>query len=177
MSNDDCNRVYKLIEDKYYEMKRNFSIAYRKSTGKNFNEDVYHNTLISCSKTIKDSTASDVELMKYIYNAFRINMSREKQYARNKYTTLTDKLPELLVYDNVEYYDIIDSIRKYIISHYDEKTYDECYEWVMNNKSVREIEEEYNDTKLTYKFKKIKNEIIKFFGEDLHYFQRNNIYN
>jgi hypothetical protein len=53
MGNDDYNRVYKLIEDKYYEMKRNFTIAYRKSTGK------------TCEKLMKNA---DFFLKKYKKN-------------------------------------------------------------------------------------------------------------
>lgn len=172
-----CGKYSDLIATKYEVIKTFCKNVYHHSTGENFNEDIFHDTLIKCMETLNDETCKnmdDTSLIKYTYSAYKTNMIREKQYSRTKLTTYTDKLPDVLIYDNIETNDILNNIHNRIVELYDEQTYDEFYDWIFNNKSVKEIETEYNDTKLTYKFKKINTIIKKEFGEDILNLNSNN---
>lgn len=169
MGNDinQTNRIFQIIEEKYDEIKIKFLKSSKNSLNMPFNEDVFHDTIINCSKINWDNNISDNEIINYMYKAYKQNVLRENNYAYNKLSVDIDKLPDIPVNDNFEYQDLIFNIQKYIVDKYGEQTFNQCYDWIVNNKSIREIEEIYQTNNLTYKLKKIKNEVAKKFLNDI----------
>lgn len=169
-NNHLCDKLYYLLQDKYVKIKSQFAIAYKTSTGETLNEDVFHDTLIKCAETLHEKGTNGMteeNLINYLYIAFKTNMLREKIYAYNKNKVNVD-IDETIPYiDNFEYWNMRCEIKKFIIKYFDEKTFEECCEWIIDRKSVTEIEQKYNDKNLYYKFAKIKKLIIKEFGNDL----------
>lgn len=169
----EFGKYYKLMCKNYNIIKNKFSITYRKATGETMDEDVFHDTLIKCAETLNEdimSTMSEESLINYTYIAFKNNMYREKKYARNKYKNNYDSLDNIGNNDNTYYWDMRCMIKDFIIKNFGEKSFEECCQWIIDNKSVKDIEKENNDSKLYYKFKKIKEMVIKEFGEDLYDF-------
>lgn len=164
---NQTNRIFKIIEEKYDEIKIKFLKSSKSSLNMPFNEDVFHDTIINCSKINWDNNISDNDIINYMYKAYKQNVLRENNYAYKKLSIEVDKLPDIPVNDNFEYQDLIFNIQKYIVDKYGEQTFNQCYDWIVNNKSIREIEEIYQTNNLTYKFKKIKNEISKKFLNDI----------
>lgn len=164
---NQTNRIFQIIEEKYDEIKIKFLKSSKNSLNMPFNEDVFHDTIINCSKINWDNNISDNEIINYMYKAYKQNVLRENNYAYNKLSVDIDKLPDIPVNDNFEYQDLIFNIQKYIVDKYGEQTFNQCYDWIVNNKSIREIEEIYQTNNLTYKLKKIKNEVTKKFLNDI----------
>jgi hypothetical protein len=164
---NQTNRIFQIIEEKYDEIKIKFLKSSKNSLNMPFNEDVFHDTIINCSKINWDNNISDNEIINYMYKAYKQNILRENNYAYNKLSVDIDKLPDIPVNDNFEYQDLIFNIQKYIVDKYGEQTFNQCYDWIVNNKSIREIEEIYQTNNLTYKLKKIKNEVAKKFLNDI----------
>lgn len=164
---NQTNRIFQIIEEKYDEIKIKFLKSSKNSLNMPFNEDVFHDTIINCSKINWDNNISDNEIINYMYKAYKQNILRENNYAYNKLSVDIDKLPDIPVNDNFEYQDLIFNIQKYIVDKYGEQTFNQCSDWIVNNKSIREIEEIYQTNNLTYKLKKIKNEVAKKFLNDI----------
>lgn len=169
----EFGKYYRLMCDNYAIIKKKFSISYRNATGEVMDEDVFHDTLIKCAETLNEdvmSTMSDEALINYTYIAFKNNMYREKKYNRNKCKTDIDIDIDNTVcnIDNTYYWDMRCMIKDFIVKHFGEKTFEECCQWIIDNKSVKDIEKDNDDSNLYYKFKKIKELVIKKFGNDLY---------
>lgn len=161
---NDCNKIFTLVESKYDKIKQQFTIAVKKSLKKDFNEDVFHDTILKCSEKEWSEDVTDEDLLNYLFMAYRTNLIREGQYACNKYTVITDDFPDIPlndIEDNYDYYDLIDKIKSYITKQYNAKTFEECYDRVVYGKSIKKLEKEYQDTNLRYKLDKIKKEVKK----------------
>lgn len=161
---NDCNKIFTLVESKYDKIKQQFTIAVKKSLKADFNEDVFHDTILKCSEKEWSEDVTEEDLLNYLFMAYRTNLIREGQYACNKYTVITDDFPDIPLNDieeNYDYYDLIDKIKSYIIKQYNAKTFEECYDRVVYGKSIKKLEKEYQDTNLRYKLDKIKKEVKK----------------
>lgn len=163
----EFGKYYCLIASKYQEIKNNFSIAYKRFSGENLDEDIFHTTLLKCAETINETNMTEQDLLNYTYIALRSNMLREKKYLRNKKCVQCDDEFDKPYQDNQEYWNLRCNLRQFIVDKYDEDTFEQCCEWIIDNDSVKDIEARFNTKGLYYKFKKIKNDIIKHFGNDL----------
>lgn len=75
----------------HYEELRRLLLAYCRNRGEEFDDDLFHQTVINCYDTItkkgKMTDPSPKGMKDYFFKAFKTNMIREKQYARNKNRT------------------------------------------------------------------------------------------
>lgn len=168
----ECGKYYDLIATKYEELKANCSFAYHQATGECLNEDVFHDTLIKCMETLTNETIEQMDekaLMNYTYIAYKTNMFREKQYYRVKNVVpLTTKHDQPTnTYSLSENWDISEKIQNYIIQKFGQELFEQYCAWIIDEKSISEIENTYNTTGLYYKFKKLKESIIKKFGQNI----------
>ena len=85
--------LYKIVADKwmevismrYNEIKEGFTMECRK-TMTNFDEDIFHSTIINCYHTIKAKGLTDLTeqgMKNYLFKAFKMNTKREALYMRN----------------------------------------------------------------------------------------------
>lgn len=87
------NDLYKIVADKwmevislrYNEIKEGFTMECRK-TMTEFNEDIFHSTILNCYNTIKLKGLTDLTeqgMKNYLFRSFKMNTKREALYMRN----------------------------------------------------------------------------------------------
>lgn len=88
-----ANDLYKIVADKwmevisikYNEIKEGFIMECRK-TMTDFNEDIFHSTILNCYNTIKLKGLTDLTeqgMKNYLFRSFKMNTKREALYMRN----------------------------------------------------------------------------------------------
>lgn len=88
-----ANELYKIVADKwmevisvrYNEIKEGFIMECRK-TMTDFDEDIFHSTIINCYNTIKLRGLTDLTeqgMKNYLFRSFKMNTKREALYMRN----------------------------------------------------------------------------------------------
>lgn len=86
----DAKRFIEYIGSHYQEI-RKLLLAYCRNRGEEFNDDIYHQTLLNCYETItrkgQMTDPSPKGMKDYFFKAFKFNIMREKQYARVKNRT------------------------------------------------------------------------------------------
>lgn len=172
----ESGKFYNLFNKKYDAIKRSFSITYKKATGESIDEDIFHDTIIKCGDILTDDKTmemSEKSIIDYTYIAYKHNMLRSKNYIHNKNTVIIDIDETIPDNGSTDYWDMRCEIKDFIVENFGEDTFEECCQWIIDRKSVQEIEAEHNDKCLYYKFKKIKELVIKHFGEDLYDIPRN----
>lgn len=74
-----------VINDNYEYIKKGFRMECRK-TMTDFDEDIFHDTILNCYKSIQTRGLTDLTeqgMKNYLFKAFKINIKRESVYARN----------------------------------------------------------------------------------------------
>lgn len=88
-----ANDLYKIVADKwmeiisikYKEIKEGFIMECRK-TMTDFDEDIFHSTILNCYNTIKLKGLTDLTeqgMKNYLFRSFKMNTKREALYMRN----------------------------------------------------------------------------------------------
>lgn len=88
-----ANELYKIVADKwmevisikYNEIKEGFIMECRK-TMTDFDEDIFHSTILNCYNTIKLKGLTDLTeqgMKNYLFRSFKMNTKREALYMRN----------------------------------------------------------------------------------------------
>lgn len=88
-----ANDLYKIVADKwmevisikYQEIKEGFTMECRK-TMTDFDEDIFHSTILNCYNTIKLKGLTDLTeqgMKNYLFRSFKMNTKREALYMRN----------------------------------------------------------------------------------------------
>mgnify|MGYP003436685915 CR=1 FL=1 len=80
-----ADKWMEVISVKYNEIKDGFTMECRK-TMTNFDEDIFHSTIVNCYNTIKLKGLTDLTeqgMKNYLFRLFKINTQREAQYSRN----------------------------------------------------------------------------------------------
>lgn len=88
-----ASELYKIVADKwmevisvrYNEIKEGFTMECRK-TMTDFDEDIFHSTIINCYNTIKLKGLIDLTeqgMKNYLFRSFKMNTKREALYMRN----------------------------------------------------------------------------------------------
>lgn len=136
----------------------------------NLDEDIFHDTLIKCAATVKVANMTNDQIAKYIFKAYKTNVLREKNYARNRIIIYTDDLPDTRCdIDKSEYVRQRDMVRKFIVDKYGDDIFEAFAQWVIDGKSVAKIERDMNLKSLTYKFGIIRNYIDSNYDKDVLY--------
>lgn len=84
---NDAQLFINTINDNYEEIKQELT-NYCDSVSKTFDEDIFQDTILKCYLLIekqgemKDPSYQGIK--NYLFMSFKINMNREKQYARNQ---------------------------------------------------------------------------------------------
>lgn len=74
-----------VINDNYEYIKQGFRMECRK-TMTDFDEDIFHDTILNCYKSIQTRGLTDLTeqgMKNYLFKAFKINTKRETMYMRN----------------------------------------------------------------------------------------------
>lgn len=145
--NDYVNINYKSL----YKM---LNYEWRKMESIEFNEDIFHETLIKCMDKFNDKKFNENEFKAYITTSFKMNIIREKQYHVNLMKSDTDV--ETLNYFitnnfNCDFHIIMDGIKE----KFGKLNYEKFLDW-LENKTIKEINEKYKCNNTRYLIDKIK---------------------
>ena len=123
--------LYKIVADKwmevislrYNEIKEGFSMECRK-TMTDFDEDIFHSTILNCYNTIKTKGLNDLTeqgMKNYLFRSFKMNTKREALYMRNakRDTNISDS-NAISIYERNGLYEesTEDKIRKQLFNDY-----------------------------------------------------------
>lgn len=130
-----------------------------------FDEDVYHDTLIKCMELLKDKQMEHSEIMSYIVAAFKTNILRDKTYACNKYRANDDveaiKI-ETTARDDIDFNLMLSNVYSKFGKDYHEIFLD----W-LDGMTIKELNEKYNKTNIRYIIERIKEYIKKTFRHEM----------
>lgn len=152
MYTDVLNRY---INSNYKSIKKMLKVEWRKMETSEFDEDIFHDTLIKCMDKFNDKDFIEDEFRAYIVSSFKMNVIRSKQYynvsmkSNDDVETLDSCISNKL---NVDYNIIIRDVREMFGDENCEKFLD----W-LENKSIKEINETYNCNNSRYLIDKIRN--------------------
>ena len=126
-----ASELYKIVADKwmqvisvrYNEIKEGFTMECRKSMT-DFDEDIFHSTIINCYNTIKLKGLTDLTeqgMKNYLFKSFKMNIKREALYMRNaKRDTNISSSDAMSIYEKNGLNEEIteDKIRKQLFNDY-----------------------------------------------------------
>lgn len=161
---DERISISDYISGNYNKLKRFLLHEWHKTHTTDFDEDLFHNTLLNSLKTLNGCSLTEKEMKNYIIAAFKSNTLRESMYYRNcmKSDVETDfsDLGETVEMDDLDYERIMISIQK----TFGEELSTAFGLWVEGH-TMREIEEKLKKTQLTYQIKKIREWVNETYSE------------
>lgn len=151
----DCAFMGQIAEH-YNEIKKTFIIN-AQALKMEFDEDVFHDTLLRCSITYKDDINDFKKIKAYLWVSYKINVLNKKQ--RTKRGENIDELTDFDIIDEVyvpEIDEIYDMVREELTNEFGEQLTNIWFEHVVLNKEYEELEQQYNIHNIHYLFKKIR---------------------
>lgn len=158
------NLLENIVND-FNDIKKSFQLGLLKN-GYSFDEDLFMDVCIKCSNTLKDRNLNKQESIKYLWAAYMNNLKRIK--SKQIYITSLDCLLETEemgegIYEE-EYNLYKDKLYDFIITVIRNKFGDNVTNaWqahICDNKTYKELAEEYKDLKFNFEFKRIKKYIL-----------------
>jgi len=162
-----CSRISisDFISTNYDKVKASLIREWYKRETTEFDEDVYHDTLIKCIEQLKNKDLEPSEIMSYIVVSFKTNMLRDKTYACNKYRA-NDEIETINIEttskNDIDFNLILSSIYKKFGKDYHEIFLD----W-LDGMTIKELNEKYDKTNMRYVIERIKDFIKKTFKQDM----------
>jgi hypothetical protein len=158
--------VREFFGKEYTLLKKNAKYEWRRKSNEEFNEDVFHDTLVKCISQLNDKLMEKDELMAYFIGAFQMNCLRENNYACN-----SKKSDEDINNVNIDSETTISSLSidyKMILKKIEiifGQDYKEIFQLSMEGQSVKEITETTNYKTVRYKLDVVKNWLKKQYKE------------
>lgn len=162
--------VYLFISQNYELIKKTLKKELRKNRNLEFDEDVFHDTILKCMEKHSDMKFNnEEEFLSYIIVSFKTNLKREKLYAYNatKYDGEID-LTNLDIKDtnynknNIDIDIILDKIEK----EFGEDIANKAYDWIICQLTIKEINEKYNCKNARYIIDKVKDFIERNYSRN-----------
>jgi hypothetical protein len=150
------NAFMERVADKYSEIKKTFTIN-AQALKMEFNEDIFHDTLLKCSVTYRDDVNDFKKIKAYLWVSYKINVLNKMQ--RTKRMENIDELEGFDIIDEVynpEIDELFEIVRTELYDKFGEFITDVWFEHIILEKEYDEIEEEYGIKNIHYQFKKIR---------------------
>ena len=151
MYNDDL-KIY--INENYDIIYKMLKYEWRKMENIEFDEDIFHETLIKCMDKFNDRTFNENDFKAYLTSAFKMNVIRNKQYFNNAMKSNADveTLDSTITNQfNCDFNIIIEDVKE----KFGEVECEKFLDW-LENKSIKEINETYNCKNSRYLIDKIR---------------------
>ena len=150
-----------ILEKRFHEIIFNFQKASRKN-GIVFNEDIFMDTYIKCSKKLNDKNMNETQIIQYFWTAFVNNT--KKSYRDKKTHIDIDEYEEILDIIDEPYDDrrckVYDIITKYVEDNFTKEEYKTWFLHFVENKSYNDlINMGYNNINFHNVFRNINNHI------------------
>ena len=153
----------RIISSQYDAIKKSFQLNMSK-TKIEFNEDVFHDTLLKCCETYKDDNADIKKMKAYFWMAFKTNMLNMVQ--RRKHIEDIDSLRNFDIIDDeyiMEIDEFVEIVRDELYMEFGKEVSDLWLKHVANNEHYESLEKESGVENIHYQFKKIR----KYIREEL----------
>ena len=154
--------VRDFIDKEYTLLKKTAKYEWRRKSNEEFNEDIFHDTLVKCITHLEDKTMTKEEIIAYFVGAFQINCLRENMYACNSKRS-EEEIGDIEI-DGETTISSLSMDYKIILKKIEiifGKEYKEIFKMSMEGYSVKEITEETNYKTVRYKLDTMKNWIKK----------------
>lgn len=145
-----------MVAKHYNEIKKTFIINVQ-ALKMEFNEDIFHDTILKCSATYKDDIKDFKKIKAYLWVSYKINVLNKLQ--RTKHMENIDELEGFDIIDDIyipEIDEIFDIVREELTNKFGEFSTNIWLEHIIMEKEYEEIEEEYGINNVHYLFKKIR---------------------
>lgn len=155
--------TFLFISQQYELIKKSLKKDLRKSRNLDFDEDVFHDTLLKCVEKYEElDFKNDEEFISYIIVSFKTNLKRDKLYAVNskRYDGEVEDFESEFKDNTNNYSNIdIDIIIEEINREFGEDDCNKFSDWLINQLTIQEINNKYNCKNARYIIDKIKNYI------------------
>lgn len=145
------------IGDHYEEIKQSLQKY------KDFNEDVFHNTIISCQKATSErpmSFKTSNDIVRYFISSYRMNLLREHKYYHNQYVDVPGEVPDTAAaISEAEHKTDLNIILEDVKKHFPNDIFQAYYKYVTNDISISELQKQLGIKNLKAKIKAIKDYI------------------
>ena len=144
------------VAEHYNEIKKSF-IVNAQALKMEFDEDIFHDTLLKCSVTYKDDIDDFKKIKAYLWVSYKINVLNKLQ--RTKHMENIDELIDFDIIDEEyvpEIDEMFDMVREELTLEFGEYITNIWFEHIVLEKEYEEIEEEYGIKNVHYQFKKIR---------------------
>ncbi|MBR6516381.1 MAG: sigma-70 family RNA polymerase sigma factor [Bacilli bacterium] len=156
--------VYLFISENYDLIKKTLKRELRNNRNLNFDEDIFHDTILRCMEKYSDvKFENEEEFIAYIIVSFKTNLKRDKLYAVNskRYDgELEDYASEIKDNNNNKQNIDVNIILEEINNKFGEDVKNKTYDWLICQMTISEINKKYNCKNSRYIIDKIK-EYIK----------------
>ena len=160
MYTDDLNRYINTNYNSIYKM---LKYEWRKMETSDFNEDIFHETLIKCMDKFNERQFDENEFKAYITSSFKMNVIRNKQYhnVSMKSDTDVETLDSCIANKfNCDFNIIIEDIK----DTFGDENCEKFLDW-LENKSIKEINETYKCNNSRYLIDKIRNYVKEKYND------------
>jgi hypothetical protein len=163
--NSNANAFFRNLEPRFKSFKANIKkLAHKNKI--NFNEDVFMDTLIKCSNTFPNESATNKDVDNYFWIAFKQNSF--SNFSRNKFsnTIKFDDFGDNILNDeyNFDIDEIVDLIKNEVKDKFGDEIYNSWILHVCNGYTYSELEKYgYEGLNLHNEFRQIKRYICQKF--------------
>ena len=158
--------IQNYVNENYETLKKMMKKEYRKMERNEFDEDIFHETLIKCMDIFKNKEILDEnEFKAYLTTSFKINVIRNKQYHVNSMKT-NDNIEDLDNIIDMKYNIDFNIILENVKTKFGEENYNKFIDW-LENKTIQEINKDYNCNNSRYLIDKIRNFINENYKDEM----------
>ena len=160
MYNDDLN---KYINSNYNVIYKMLKYEWRKMDSSDFDEDIFHETLIKCMDKFNEKSFDENEFKAYITSSFKMNVIRSKQYynVSMKSDTDVETLDSCITNKfNCDFNTIVEDIK----DTFGDESCEKFLDW-LEDKSIKEINETYNCKNSRYLIDKIRSYVKEKYND------------
>ena len=149
-----------LFIGKNYELiKKSLKKELRKNRNLEFDEDVFHDTLLKCIEKYNElKFQTDEEFIAYIIVSFKTNLKREKLYAVNakRYDGEIEDFDSVFEDNDSKSNMDTNILIEKICKVFGEDTKNKMVDWLINQMTIEEINNKYNCNNARYTIDKVK---------------------
>lgn len=151
--NHNYNKIKTLLKKEWYKIKQT-----------QFDDDIFHDTLLKCIEKFDNTNFVESEFMAYIVRSFQNNTLRNDMYFIN---TKRDEKEITTIKQTIEYKDSIDIDMLYNnISSKFSLVYCKIFSDWLEGRTIKDLNQKYNKTNCRYIIDKIKQYILQNYSRN-----------
>lgn len=150
-------RFLEMVSGHYQEIKQSFILNINKLK-LDFNEDVFHDTIMKCAEIYKDDANDYTKVKAYLWVSYKTNLINKLE--RTKRMDYFEELGDVdIIYEEYvpEMDEMMDIVQHELYQEFDRETVDIWFKHIIEKKEYKELEEESGIHNIHYRFKKIRN--------------------